>query len=99
MKIIATRQFEKDVKRIPKDIASKVKAFTLQIKEVSDFDQIKNSSIRHLIGDYEREYYRLRIGNYRLGFSIENNVVYLNTVKPRGEIYKHFPPKKNKRKK
>ncbi len=37
------------------------------------------------------KFYRLRMGNYRIGLQIENNVMVLVRIAKRDEIYKIFP--------
>ncbi len=32
--------------------------------------------------------YRLRVGDYRILFSIENGIIYIDDVGPRGQIYR-----------
>lgn len=34
--------------------------------------------------------YRLRVGDLRVLFSIEDNIVYIEDIKPRGEAYKRL---------
>ncbi len=38
---------------------------------------------------FESEY-RLRIGNLRVLFTLENDIITINNVKPRGEVYKRL---------
>ena len=50
--------------------------------EVSGIRRITSASGRH---------YRIRIGNYRLGITIEDNVTVLATFGHRREFYRRFP--------
>ena len=36
-------------------------------------------------------YYRIRIGNYRIGLQIENELVYFVAFDHRKDIYRNFP--------
>jgi len=36
-------------------------------------------------------YYRIRVGDYRMGFKIEKNVILLLRFLDRKEMYKYFP--------
>ena len=49
--------------------------------------------IKLLVG--QPGYYRLRIGNYRVLYRIENNTIFVTNIDPRGQAYK----KKNRGKK
>ena len=49
--------------------------------------------IRPVVGQPGR--FRLKIGNYRALFHIENNYIVISHIDPRGQVYK----KKNRRKK
>ncbi|MFM7382029.1 MAG: type II toxin-antitoxin system RelE family toxin [Microcystaceae cyanobacterium] len=40
----------------------------------------------------KKNYYRIRIGDYRLGISLENNEVTFIRIRHRREIYRKFPP-------
>ncbi|MFM8295801.1 MAG: type II toxin-antitoxin system RelE family toxin [Microcystaceae cyanobacterium] len=40
----------------------------------------------------KKNYYRIRIGGYRLGISLENNEVTFIRIRHRREIYRKFPP-------
>jgi len=68
------------------------------IKYISSCDRntniLLNESIENLnIGDekklkgYEAEY-RLRVGELRILFNVQNGIITINDIKPRGQIYK-----------
>ena len=39
----------------------------------------------------EGQHYRIRIGDYRLGISMDGETAVLRRFMPRGEIYRYFP--------
>ncbi len=44
--------------------------------------------VRRLQGYFN--YYRLRVGNFRVIYSIENDTITVSAVLPRGDVYKHI---------
>ena len=38
-----------------------------------------------------KDYFKIRFGDYRVGMKKENNIIIVETVKHRREIYKFFP--------
>ena len=101
MEVVIVKAFKKDIKKVPKNVSLDVKKFVKEINEASCLADLTSRNIKPMKGDYDKEYYRLKIGKYRLGFVLykEINTISFEVLKTRGEIYKYFPPKKNKRKK
>lgn len=46
-----------------------------------------------MAGKKESNYYRIRVGQYRIGSEYLKPDIILITIMTRGDIYKHFPPK------
>lgn len=65
----------------------KVKNNIIAIENAKNLKEIKNS--KKLSGNPFA--YRIRIGNYRLGYYFENNNVELARFLKRSDIYKVFP--------
>ena len=61
---------------------------TLDILRSSDDIRLL-SQVKKIKG--HKSAYRIRIGNYRLGFFVEKNTIILTRVLHRKEIYKYFP--------
>ncbi|MCA6380017.1 MAG: type II toxin-antitoxin system RelE/ParE family toxin [Cytophagales bacterium] len=60
------------------------------INEVETASAIQSvSNIKRLKG--HREYYRIRLGNYRIGLKVESDVVLFVVFENRKDIYKNFP--------
>ncbi len=89
MKVIYDESFEKSVKKL-KD--SKVKSRVIEL-----IDIFENADALQVISNIKKmqgfqNYYRIRIGDYRLGFELldENSVLFI-LIAHRKEIYRYFP--------
>ena len=88
MKILIDSSFERDVKKLPIAIQLRIKstlellitASSLQELDVTKMEGAKNA-------------YRIRVGDYRIGFYLENNQIVLSRALNRKEIYRYFPKK------
>ena len=82
------KSFLKDIQKLSdKKAAQKLKIFIEELEELDNLQNIPN--IKKLKGF--NIYYRLKLGNYRLGFSYENDQVDLIRFLHRKDIYKLFP--------
>jgi len=59
----------------------------VEIPETKKIVHIKNTK---KIRGY-KTYFRLKVGNYRIGFEYDNNVIVFFRVLHRKDIYKYFP--------
>lgn len=87
MKLKVQPSFERDARKSPKHVAAQLDAlFTSIVKaqSVADIPHLKKLS------GYKNAY-RLRLGDYRIGFLLEDNVVTLSRLLGRKDIYKYFP--------
>ena len=88
MNLLFSKKFLKDIEHIQDKKARKnIEEVINSIKccgSVSDL-----TGVRKMTG-YEN-YYRLRIGDYRLGFKLENNTLFFFIFNDRKEIYTVFP--------
>jgi mRNA-degrading endonuclease RelE of RelBE toxin-antitoxin system len=67
---------------------AKIKKIAFEtIVEIDHFENIPHIS---KLEGYEH-YYRIRVGEYRIGVKIENHVVVFMRVLHRKEIYRYFP--------
>ena len=72
---------KKDLKKLPKHIALKI------LKEIEKLENYPNiSNIKKLKNFYPP--FRLRIGNYRVLFDIEDDILIVVNIKHRKESYK-----------
>ena len=80
--------FIKDLKKIPERIRTQIhQLIFVDIPETNKFVDIKN--IKKIKG--YNTYFRLRVGNYRIGFEYDNNVIVSFRALYRKDIYKYFP--------
>lgn len=88
MKIIFLRSFAKDLKKIRQNtLRQEVQAVLEQIEQSETLHDIPN--VKHLLN--EGPYYRIRIGDYRLGFFIEDDTITIVRFLHRRDIYRYFP--------
>ncbi|MFH1197408.1 MAG: type II toxin-antitoxin system RelE/ParE family toxin [bacterium] len=79
--------FVKDTKKIKdRQLLAKIADCIEEIQMAGNFKQIKN--VKKLHG--EENFYRIRLGEYRLGIRILENTVEFIRVLHRKDIYKHF---------
>lgn len=83
------KSFEKAINKINDDaLLLKVESWILKLESSSQFKGI--SGIKKLQGF--KSYYRIRIGEYRLGFEqLSNDTIRFITIAHRKDIYKRFP--------
>jgi mRNA interferase RelE/StbE len=88
MKVEFKKSFLKEVKKLKnKTLQSAVLDCIIKVESAQNLSQVKN--LKKLTG-YDI-YYRIRIGEYRIGLKIENDVVYFVVFEHRKDIYKGFP--------
>jgi len=89
MKILYTKQFSKDLDGIVNNIKLKNRLLQLfeQIKQLDSLAELDN--VRKIRG--YNDYYRIRIGDYRLGVKIKGNSIEMLRLLHRKDIYKRFP--------
>ena len=82
--------FLNDIKKVKdKSLLPKVEQSILDVEKAEKIQDIPE--LRKLKGDKKRICYRIKIDNYRIGVTIENNMVTFVIFKPRKDIYKFFP--------
>lgn len=88
MKVSFKKSFLKELKKLKdKHLKDSVAACILQVESVSSVQKIKN--IKKLAG-YDH-YYRIRVGDYRIGLKIEDDLIFFVVIEHRKDIYKMFP--------
>ena len=73
-------------KKAIKYINSADRAAKKRLKDA--IEQIPFGDIKKLTG-FENEY-RLRVGDLRVLFTVENNIITVNEIRPRGQVYKRL---------
>lgn len=88
MNVEFRKSFEKDLRKI-KDEAVLLRIAAV-IEEVENADNLGDiSNIKKL--QAEGDYYRVRVGDYRIGITISNDIIIFVRVLQRKEIYRYFP--------
>ncbi len=88
MKVIFKSSFAKDLRKIKEHrLRSRVKAVIEQVEQAESFQEI--TRVKPMKGF--PGYFRIRVGDYRPGFSFHNNTVILIRFLHRKEIYRYFP--------
>ena len=89
MKTAFKKSFARDLKTHSKnkDLLSRIQKTILEIEAADNITNVKN--LKKLKA--EGSYYRIRIGNYRIGLTIENEIITFVRALHQSEIYRYFP--------
>ena len=89
MEIRATKTFLKQLKHCPPYIQESARAVLESLADADDLSEVPD--IKKLKG--YQVYYRIRIGDYRIGMEYRKPQIIVITILHRGTLYKKFPPK------
>ena len=87
MKYEYTNAFIKDVKKSSPELQSQIRSLIEEIKRVERLAELPN--VKKMKGFSSA--FRLRLGEYRVGVFMQNDVLILVRVLHRREIYRYFP--------
>lgn len=87
MNVIAVPSFHRDLKKMPKKVQLMAKEAHQYMINADNLRSLTN--VKKMTG--YKNHYRYRIGNYRIGFCIENNSIVLLRLMNRDSIYLVFP--------
>lgn len=88
MKVEARKSFEKDIEKISnKKLAKQVSVLIQELENCHTLSEIHHVKKMKAEGNY----YRIRIGNYRLGLKQEQQTLVLLRFMDRKDIYTYFP--------
>ncbi len=80
--------FVKDLKKIKeKQLQGQIRELIEKVEASANITELEN--MKKLSGS--DVYYRIRLGDYRIGLKIENNTVYFVRFLHRKDIYRYFP--------
>lgn len=87
------KRFKKELKNTPIDVQKRVlgvieKLETAQTLEASGTDYKKMEGQKS-----DESYFRIRVGEWRIGIEYLHPNIILLRLLSRGDIYKHFPPR------
>jgi mRNA interferase RelE/StbE len=88
MEVIITKTFTKQFLRCPSHIQEAAKEIITVLEGAKSLNEIKD--IKKL--SVFKNYFRIRIGQYRIGLKEQKPKVILLCVIERSQIYKVFPP-------
>lgn len=93
MVVLYVNRFRKDLKSAHINVQRKVLEVIEKLEAAQNLDS-SGLDYRKMEGQRSHEnYYRIRIGDWRIGIEYIHPGVTLLRVLSRGEIYKSFPPK------
>jgi mRNA interferase RelE/StbE len=89
MKVLYVKALMKDLEAVSRNLAVKKRLLKLieMLKTIDSLSELQN--IKKIKG-YDN-YYRLRVGDYRLGLKLSGNTVELIRFLHRRDIYRRFP--------
>ncbi|MBK5286502.1 MAG: type II toxin-antitoxin system RelE/ParE family toxin [Bacteroidia bacterium] len=88
MNVLYQKKFLKDLALIPQPQRKKIEHFVFnQLPSLRNFQEVKGAE---KMTGYSH-YYKIRFGDYRLGFHFINDTITLERILNRKEIYRYFP--------
>ncbi|MCL7762309.1 type II toxin-antitoxin system RelE/ParE family toxin [Polaribacter sp. Z014] len=88
MKVIYLKSLEKDLKKIKdKKLLKQLETVFINLEEKEILNQVSN--VMKMSG--HKDFYRIRIGNYRLGIHYSEETITIVRFVKREDIYKLFP--------
>ena len=89
MKLVFEKRFEKDLKKIKnKQILLKLKEIIIKLGEADSFFEL-DANIKRMQSN--KRYWRIKIGEYRLGLEKDGDKIILVRILHRKDIYRYFP--------
>ena len=88
MKILFEKKFLKDIEALnDKYLKLRIEAVISEIEKIEQLSMLRN--LKKMKG--HKSAYRIRIGDYRLGFFFESRTVICTRFLNRKDMYKYFP--------
>lgn len=88
MRVEVQKLFERDIFNIrDRNLAQRVNKIIAELEACKAISEIRHLKKMHSKGNY----YRIRIGDYRLGLKLDRGALILLRFMHRKEIYKYFP--------
>lgn len=83
--VVIHRRATRYLQRLSQDQQIRIKQVLNQMRN----DPLELSGIKNMVGDWAG-YHRVRVGNIRIIFLVDKpkNIVYVDHIGPRGEVYK-----------
>ncbi|WP_293126172.1 type II toxin-antitoxin system RelE/ParE family toxin [Microcoleus sp. bin38.metabat.b11b12b14.051] len=88
MNVEFRKSFEKDLNNLrDESLLQRIQAVIEEVEAAENFGDVSN--LKKLKAD--GNYYRIRIGDYRIGIAFDENIVIFVRVLHRKEVYRYFP--------
>ncbi|OHD84005.1 type II toxin-antitoxin system RelE/ParE family toxin [Sulfuricurvum sp. RIFCSPLOWO2_12_FULL_43_24] len=87
MRLEIKKQFLKDIENVPKNIKIEIVHIIELLETSASLQELSN--LKKLKG--YNNYYRIRIGQYRMGIALVDDAVVLSRFLHRKEVYRFFP--------
>lgn len=89
MKVLYTKKFNKDIDQITTDVKLKKNLLEI-ITRIKQADALTDLEGTRKIQGYDT-YYRIRVGDFRLGIKLTNDGIEMLRFLHRKDIYRRFP--------
>ncbi len=89
MNITLKKIFLKDIEKVAEPQKNRVKFFLEEL--YANLSIIENYKIKKLKGTKKGSFFRVRFGEYRLGYEKRDNEIIIYRILHRKEIYRYFP--------
>lgn len=88
MNVEFRKSFEKDLLKIlDADLLQRIQEAIEDVENAEKLNEVSN--LKKLKGD--GDYYRIRLGDYRIGIKVNDGIVCFVRILHRKEIYRYFP--------
>ncbi|WP_414623447.1 type II toxin-antitoxin system RelE family toxin [Calothrix sp. CCY 0018] len=88
MNVEFRKSFEKDLRKIRDEtLLQRIQAAIEEVENAENIGEINNLKKLKADGDY----YRIRVGDYRIGLTIVDDVIIFIRALQRKDIYRYFP--------
>lgn len=88
MKVEFRKSFEKDLRKLKdQPLLAKIKAVIEAVEQAATLESVFN--LKKLKG--EDNYFRIRIGDYRIGLFLNGDTILFVRILHRREFYRYFP--------
>lgn len=88
MKVEFRKTFEKDLRKLrDQSVLPKIKAVIESVERAENLESVSN--IKKLKGD--DGYFRVRVGDYRIGLFLQGDTLLFVRILHRREFYRYFP--------
>jgi mRNA interferase RelE/StbE len=88
MNIVFRKSFTRDLQKISNhQLLDRIRKAIAGVEDADNLEQVTN--LKKLVGS--ANFYRIRVGDYRLGFAVEGELVEFIRCLHRRDLYRFFP--------